>query len=453
MRKLLFLIGGLISSWAITAQTLTEADAAILFSGEDINGTARYNAMSGAFGALGGDYSAMDVNPAGIAVFKNSGLSASIGVRDTDIESNFYGNSIENNDNYFDLNQIGGVFVFDTGSRSGSKKLAIGFNYSMSKDFQNNWFASGLPVDGQGAPIAPLTDVEDPDVFFPNFEGTDFSNATRGRSDKLVLALASQSSEKLYIGGAVNFYNIDFSQFTSYEEFNSDDASNTLDILAEDSYTILGNGFSFNVGLIVKPNQETRLGISYQSPTWYEISQEQIVFDTAVFENGELDPQTGIGSEAFVFDYNMTTPSKITGSFAYLFGKEGLISFDYSYKDFANIKLRPTNEFSSENQFFTDNLQGTSEFRIGAEWRIDKISLRGGYRFEESPFQDALDTDHLTGYSVGVGIKFNRNSRLDLAYQSSNNTDVYNFVNSAAAEAANLDLNNDRFTATFVFGL
>ena len=115
--------------------------------------------------------------------------------------------------------------------------------------------------------------------------------------------------------------------------------------------------------------------------------------------------------------------------------------------------MRPTNEFSTENQFFGDNLQGTSEFRVGAEWRIDKISLRGGYRFEESPFQDALDTDHLSGYSVGVGIKFNRSTRLDLAYQSTNNTDVYNFVNSAAAEAANLDLTNDRFTATLVFGL
>ena len=91
MRKLIFLIGGLLSSWAITAQTLTEADAAILFSKHDLNGTARFNSMGGAFGAVGGDYSAMDINPAGIAIFKNSGLSASLGVRDTDIESSFYG--------------------------------------------------------------------------------------------------------------------------------------------------------------------------------------------------------------------------------------------------------------------------------------------------------------------------------------------------------------------------
>ncbi|NNC70227.1 MAG: hemin receptor [Flavobacteriaceae bacterium] len=453
MKKFLFLLGGLLSSWAITAQTLSEADAAILFTGEDINGSARYNALSGAFGALGGDYSAIDVNPAGLAVFKNSGFSASVGIRDTDISSSFYGNTIDNNDNYFDLNQIGGVFVFESGRSSDIKKFALGFNYSMSRDFQNNWFASGVPIDSQGNVIAPLTEVEDPDVLYPNFEGTDFQNSTRGRSDKFVLALASQPNDKLYIGAALNFYDIDFTQLTSYEEFNSDEDGNTLDIFAEDAYTILGNGVSFNVGLITKPTQETRFGIAYQSPTWYEVSQEQIVFDTAVFENGNLDPQTGNGSDAFVFDYNLTTPSKITGSFAYLFGREGLISIDYSYKDYKNIKLRPTNEFNVENQFFSDNLQGSSEFRVGAEWRIDNVSLRGGYRFEENPFRDAIDTDHISGYSLGLGFKFKGNTRLDLAYQTSNNTDIYNFVNASEAEAAALDINNDRITATLVFGL
>lgn len=451
MRKLFFLLGGLLSSWAITAQTLTESDAAILFTGEDINGSARYNAMSGAFGALGGDFSAVDVNPAGLAVFKSSGFSASIGVRDTDIETNFYGNNVANNDNYFDLNQIGGVFVFETGRSSDTKKVAIGFNYSISRDFQNNWFASGVPVDSQNNAIAPLTDIEDPDVLFGNFEGTDFRNSISGRNSKLVLALATQPNNKLYIGAGLNFYNIDFSQSTRYEEFNSDDNGNTLNILAEDTYTILGSGVSFNAGLIAKPTQEIRLGISYQSPTWYELSQEQLVFDTAVFENGTQ--VTNDGSEVFAFDYNLTTPSKLTGSFAYLFGKEGLISFDYSYKDYKNIKLRPTNEFSPENQFFSDNLQGTSEFRVGAEWRIGNTSLRGGYRFAESPFKDAIDSDHISGYSLGLGFKFKGNVRLDLAYQTSENTDIYNFVNAADAEAANLNINNDRFTATLVINL
>ncbi|UWX55711.1 UPF0164 family protein [Maribacter litopenaei] len=44
---------------------------------EDLLGTARFQAMGGAFGALGGDMSALNINPAGSAVFNNSLLTLS----------------------------------------------------------------------------------------------------------------------------------------------------------------------------------------------------------------------------------------------------------------------------------------------------------------------------------------------------------------------------------------
>jgi hypothetical protein len=63
--KKIFLIFSLIS---ITGFSQNINDV-MLFSGENIQGTARYNAMSGAFGALGGDMTAINANPAGGAVF------------------------------------------------------------------------------------------------------------------------------------------------------------------------------------------------------------------------------------------------------------------------------------------------------------------------------------------------------------------------------------------------
>ena len=48
--------------------TQTVNDLAV-FLGSELNGTARYNAMAGAFGALGGDLSGMAINPAGSSVF------------------------------------------------------------------------------------------------------------------------------------------------------------------------------------------------------------------------------------------------------------------------------------------------------------------------------------------------------------------------------------------------
>ena len=67
---------GLASSTYILAQDVTDA---VRYSMDEIQGTARFRAMSGAFGALGGDMSAVNINPAGSAIFNNSHASASIG--------------------------------------------------------------------------------------------------------------------------------------------------------------------------------------------------------------------------------------------------------------------------------------------------------------------------------------------------------------------------------------
>ncbi len=444
MKKLLFLLGGILSSLAINAQVLDYNQIGVLFAGDDNNGTARYNAMGGAFGALGGDISGVDINPAGLAVFKKTQFSGTLGLFNTDITSNFYGNSLETNNDKLDLTQFGGVLVLNGSRHIGARKVAIGFNYTRSRDFESSWSTRG------NSGFAPITDFYDPDLLYPNAEEQSFRNFTDGSNDKLSITFASQPNDKLYIGAGVSTYNLDYYQSTVAEEFNSDDDGNTFDVNAAEELITIGNGISFNVGLIAKPSQEVRLGVAYQSPVWYELSEESIVQEDQLFFNDQLDPSTG-GATRNVFDYRLTTPSRLTGSFAYLFGREGLISFDYTYKNYKNIQLRPGNEFVNENQNFETDLKATSQFKVGAEWRIDNVSLRGGYLFEESPFADAIDTDHISGYSFGVGFKLNPGMKIDLAYQNRTNTDVYNFLNTDGADPVELDINNDKITATVVF--
>ena len=52
-----------------SAQNINEA---LRYGTENLQGTARFQAMGGAFGALGGDLSSLNINPAGSAVFNNS---------------------------------------------------------------------------------------------------------------------------------------------------------------------------------------------------------------------------------------------------------------------------------------------------------------------------------------------------------------------------------------------
>ena len=112
--KKLFLAAMLCVAFISNAQTLGYNDIGVQFSKENINGTARFNAMSGAFGALGGDLSALETNPAGAAVFLKSEFTLTFGTNNIETTSNYYGNNQFSESNNADITQSGGVFVFKT---------------------------------------------------------------------------------------------------------------------------------------------------------------------------------------------------------------------------------------------------------------------------------------------------------------------------------------------------
>ncbi len=455
MKKILFLIGGILSSLAINAQIISNSDAAILFSSEENNGTARFNAMGGAFGAVGGDLSAGDINPAGLAIFNHTQTALTFGLRNTDINTSFYGTNTINSNSYFNMTQAGGVLIFDGGHHSNWQKIALGINYSLTKDFENNYIVNGNSgeADFQNDPyLNNDTDLSD-DIFYTNVDGQFFGNATIGQNEKFTFSLAAQYNENLYLGFQIVTHNLDYIQTALFEESNNDGNGNLLDASVQQQLYTYGEGVGVNIGFISKPSREIRLGASYQSPTWYNMTDEYDE-DTEISVSNDSQLYTE-DTGTSVFDYKLTTPSKLTGSFAYVFGKEGLFSIDYTYKNYKNIKLNPSTDFAAENTIFSTNLKNTSTFKLGTEWRIDNVSLRGGYHFEESPYIDVIDTDHIKGYSLGIGFKFKGNVRLDLAYQNTNNTDIYGFLNIEGEniEPAELDITNDKFTATLVIGL
>ena len=142
--------------YILSAQTLSYNDIGVLFTQENINGSARYNGMSGAFGALGGDMSATE-NPAGLAVYLNSEFTITFTNTNLKTATDFYQNTGSSETDFGNIYQAGGVVVFDTRANSGWNKVALGFNYSMVNDFENFWFAEG------NSGFAPITDFYDND--------------------------------------------------------------------------------------------------------------------------------------------------------------------------------------------------------------------------------------------------------------------------------------------------
>jgi hypothetical protein len=58
----------------ITINAQNEIDA-LRYSTQNLSGTARYSAMGGAFGSLGGEFSALSSNPAGIGMYQFTELT------------------------------------------------------------------------------------------------------------------------------------------------------------------------------------------------------------------------------------------------------------------------------------------------------------------------------------------------------------------------------------------
>lgn len=442
------------------SQSLGYQDLALLFSQDDANGTARFTSMSGAFGALGGDISVMNINPAGLAVYNNSSFSGSFNSRSTDITATYYGNSRKNQDQFLNLSQVGAVLVFDSAYKSDWSKFAIGFNYRVTKDFTNSFDARG------NSGIATFRDYpldeNTPTIDYNVAEEQRFFNNYTGEINEINVAFSSVHKNKLYVGAALNFYDLNFSQFSELVEFNRDEDGNTLDAnLYQENFTT-GGGVSLNAGFIYKANKNFRFGLSYQTPTLFtELLEESNIIDNDGFMG---DAEIAVSNENIVYDntsggnfpsqrfiYRLKTPSKLTASAALIFGKNGLLSIDYINKKHQNIELS-NSDFSNENDFFQNELRNTHSFNIGSEWRFERVSIRGGYKFEQSPDKLALDSDNLKGYSLGGGYNFG-NFKIDFAYSDNNRTVPYNFYQGFNVDSANLLIDNRFFTTTVTINL
>ncbi|WP_395052771.1 OmpP1/FadL family transporter [Flavobacterium sp.] len=477
---------------------------ALRYSKENLNGTARFRAMSGAFGALGGDLSAIGVNPAGSVIFANNQAGFTLSNFNTKNDSNYFGKLTSENNNSFDLNQAGAVFVFDNNDqKSDWKKFALALNYDNTGDLDNSIFSSGTNPNNSisnyflsyanGLPLSTVigNDFDYADLFFNEqqaylgyqsyiINSTDDTNPNNtqyvsgvapggnyiqeytlessGYNGKLSFNASGQYTDKFSFGINLNSHFVDYRQSTSFFERNNNNTS-TTDLVKRlrfnnDLYTY-GNGFSFQLGTIFKPTKEVRLGLAYESPTWLTLNDEISQDITAVSSSsaGELSPDVVNPNLTVIFEpYRLQTPSKFTGSFAYVFGKKGLISIDYAVKDYSNTTYKPKRDFTTTNATMSNLLDASSEVRVGGEYKIKKLSLRGGYRFEKSPYKDGKTIGDLTGYSGGLGYNFG-STKLDLSYSYAQRDYNQQFFSQGFTDSSKISSVNNNVSVTLLFEL
>lgn len=500
MKKIILLTIINLSFSHLHAQEIRDA---LRYAQNNINGTARFNAMSGAFGALGGDLSSINVNPAGSAIFSNNQLGFTVNTNSITNNSNYFGEKTKQTDNSFDLNQAGGVFVFKNQKSSDDwKKISIGINFENTNNLNNSFFsagtnpthsidryfltyANGIPLSvlensnygdlGHSAQqaflgyqayiINPNTNIPTNTAYTSNVPaGGNYYHentiSSKGYNGKLSFNLASSFKDRLYLGFNLNTHFVDFRQFSRfYEDNNAPLTSNyTISRIQFDNelYTY-GTGLSFQLGAIAKVTDGLRLGLAYESPTWYRLSDEFTQKLTGVSANtsGELAPDVVNPNITNYYDpYKLQTPSKWTGSMAYVFSKRGLISIDYAVKDYSKTQFKPANDtyFRGLNNSLNTLLNNATELRMGAEYKFQAWSLRGGYRLEQSPYKNKTTIGDLRGYSTGVGYNFG-GTKLDLSYATFKRDSNIGFFEKGLTDGALINSKNNTVTLTLLFEL
>lgn len=506
MKKYIVAISAIISINYANAQEIPDA---IRLAQENLNGTARFRAMGGAFGALGGDLSAINVNPAGSVVFANNQAGGTLTSFNTKNDSDYFGSKTNQSENAFDLNQAGAVFIFeDRSGKSDWNKFSFALNYENTNNYDNSLFAKGTnPTNSvanyflsyanpsatqggifldilensyydelnyadqqaflgyQGYVINPLTnDVNNTSYLINNPGGNYYqqnSIVATGFNGKLTFNGAASYKDKIFFGLSLNSHFTDYVQSSRFYESNNNSSTNGLRNLTfgNDLYTY-GTGFSFNLGIIGKINKEIRAGLSYESPTWFRLNDELLQtlsstgYNYGTPANPNLSNTTVDSNITMIYDpYKLRTPSKFTGSLAYIFGKKGLISVDYSIKDYSNTKFRdPHGDFARVNNRMNDILDTTGEIRIGAEYRIKQFSLRAGHRSEESPYKNNWTIGNLKSYSGGLGYNFG-DTKVDLSYTYAKRISNPSFFEQGFTDAAKINSVNNNVSLTLLFEL
>lgn len=447
MKNIFFLLTiAFFMPYFIQAQDLTDA---LRYSSIQVQGTARSGSMGNAFGALGGDFTSASINPAGLGLYRSSEFTVTPISGSTKVESSYYGTGMENSDYKFSLNNMSYVYAVPVAAKNeaGIVSVSVGVGYNRVKDLNSDAVIQGYDVNGsymdyfsdranQGTwsdfyeELAWKTDMllydENAQEYYSDLQDANYGQSQRktysknGSIDEYSFVLGMNFNHKLYVGMAWGINDLYYSEGTTIYE--ADDNNNKPDIPYFNNYqfnsyfSTYGTGHNFKFGLIYKPVNELRLGVSIHTPTYYHLHDN---FNTSMFSDITYEDGRDTYSEYSPYneyDYHLQTPMRTTFSGAYIIGRKGLISVDYELVNYGKAKLKDGADgydFYDENAEINEAYKNSGNLRIGGEFMAtNNVSVRGGFEYHGSAYDDvAFGTSQLNSeakklvYAAGIGYR------------------------------------------------
>ena len=281
------------------------------YSQIQVQGTARAGAMGNAFGALGGDFTSVSINPAGLGLYRSGELMITPKSSHTSVESSYWGTTVEDTDYKFTLNNLSYVSAIPTNNQNelGLVGFNVGIGYNRLKEFDSNAYIMGNSIDGSymdyfagNANAVPQiwndyyeelawdTDLllydENNDEYWHDLQDAGYgqnqikSISKSGSIDEYSIALGLNFNHKLYIGAS---WGINYLYYKESTQIVENDEQNNVPYFNEFTFNSYlrtnGYGNNFKFGAIYKPIHQIRLGVSIHTPTYYNLHD---LFETSM---------------------------------------------------------------------------------------------------------------------------------------------------------------------------
>lgn len=490
---------------------------ALRYSRQTTGGTARTQAIGGAAGSLGGDITATHVNPAGLGFYKTSEVVITPGFYFKKNQSEYLG--LETSANKSGMMLGGGGVVFGLPSRNSGGKwrnMAVALSYNRLANFNNTTQIRGInsttsltdrwaeDLDNNGRPVSD----EDAQYGFPlgaslgywnslvakdnNGVYRSFVPVTQGNYqqdlvketgglNEFSIGLGGNYNDKLYIGASLNFPTIRYERNRTFaEDDNTDEDNDFVYLEYAENLTTEAVGFNAKLGLIYSPIPSLRLGLSYHTPSWFNMRDQSTAslqndlegFQPAppaepiqyplYIESGELTDGYPVD-----YEYKLRTPSRALASVSYIFGtdadvskQQGFITADVEYVNYAGTKYNfskgpnPDPAFANSlNQVIKDTYKGAMNFRVGGEMKFTVLAVRAGFAYYGNPYNEGDIDASIKRVSGGVGYR-NKGFFVDLTYvHTLNGNDIYQpyALQATTVEAASIRPSGGNVLATIGF--
>ncbi len=445
------------SSLFVMAQNETDA---LRYSQNYFGGTSRVSGMAGAFGALGGDFGSLSINPAGLGVYRSTEFVLSPGLAFDKTNANYLGSSITDVKNQFFLNNMGIVSTHLTGNEAGFISVSFGVGYNRLNNFHRNTIMQArmpevpediLPVSTQRPEnggsssssyldnfvnYANATGEFNPDNLDPYYEQLawyadliyydtlmlsyrndindqgygQFQRQTiteKGGLGEYAFGIGTNFSNMFYLGATFGIHQLRFNQDIITSE---EDDLGSIDYLNSFRFSeyldVFGTGYTAKFGIILRPVNLIRIGAAFHIPTFYKIREE---FWTDMQGTFDEESSTSEQSPVNTFDYWLRTPYRAIGSVGFQIQKIATINLDYELVDYTTMNMNSgyAEDFIDANQNIRDIYKLTSNVRAGGEVVLKPFYFRAGLAFYGSPYANdipGVNTYNML-YSGGFGFR------------------------------------------------